>query len=169
MFEIEPTPGLYRHFKGGVYQVLYHGVHSEANEVVVVYRSLADGRVWVRPVSNWLEPAVNDAGQQVQRFAKHDSPDITPGIYTVTLDLSKPMRPSIEPGRQFGESTDVLGVPCHVEFLEVKYENDAQEAAEEYWRSYYHELDRAFGFNAALHDIQIGDKKYVFFIYPHSQ
>src|SRR4051812_26986499 len=44
------APGAYRHFRGGAYEVLSVGRHTETDELVVVYRSLADpDTVWVRP------------------------------------------------------------------------------------------------------------------------
>ncbi len=44
------TPGRYRHFKGGNYQVLGVVRHSETLEPMVLYRPLdADLGVWVRP------------------------------------------------------------------------------------------------------------------------
>lgn len=48
-------PGLYRHYKGGLYQVLHLARHSETEELLVVYRSLAEGGVWVRPAAMFLE------------------------------------------------------------------------------------------------------------------
>ena len=46
----EPTPGLYRHYKGGEYEVLGVARHSETLEPLVVYRPLRDGGGW------WLRP-----------------------------------------------------------------------------------------------------------------
>src|ERR1700722_2542023 len=46
-----PTPGFYRHFKGGEYQVLEVARHSETEELLVLYCSLDDPEtMWVRPV-----------------------------------------------------------------------------------------------------------------------
>lgn len=53
-----PRPGLYRHYKGGVYTVLCVGRHSETEEWLVTYRSEALGSYWVRPLTMWQE-AVN--------------------------------------------------------------------------------------------------------------
>lgn len=58
------APGLYRHYKGGLYTVLHTARHSETEEWLVVYRSEAQGTLWVRPLSMWLE-TVNG----VSRFA----------------------------------------------------------------------------------------------------
>jgi len=47
-------PGLYRHFKGGLYMVLFTGKHSEDESVQVIYRN-HKGEVWVRPLAMWNE------------------------------------------------------------------------------------------------------------------
>ena len=62
-------PGIYRHFKGNRYQVLFCARHSETEEEMVVYRALyGDGGLWVRPASMWREE-VEWKGRQVPRFA----------------------------------------------------------------------------------------------------
>ena len=43
-------PGVYRHFKGKRYRVLFEAVNSETGERMVVYLALyGEGGVWVRP------------------------------------------------------------------------------------------------------------------------
>lgn len=62
-------PGIYRHFKGNEYQLLYIAKHSETLEPMVVYRALyGEGGVWVRPVSMWTEHVERD-GYSGPRFA----------------------------------------------------------------------------------------------------
>lgn len=41
--------GLYRHFKGGLYEVIEFATHTETEEVMVVYKSLESGNIWCRP------------------------------------------------------------------------------------------------------------------------
>jgi len=49
-------PGLYRHFKGGVYEVLCTATHTETDEELVIYRPLYGARkTWARPASMWAE------------------------------------------------------------------------------------------------------------------
>ena len=60
-------PGVYRHFKGGIYRVLYIARHSEGLEDMVVYQSCKDGSYWVRPVSMWNETVERD-GEVKPRF-----------------------------------------------------------------------------------------------------
>ena len=51
---IEIKPGIYKHFKGNLYQVLSVGTHSETEEAVVTYQKLYDDcRIFVRPLSMW--------------------------------------------------------------------------------------------------------------------
>ncbi|MBR2375226.1 MAG: DUF1653 domain-containing protein [Clostridia bacterium] len=62
--------GKYRHFKGGEYEVLYVGKHSETQEEMVVYRALyGAGEVWVRPLSMWNDSVERD-GKSYVRFTK---------------------------------------------------------------------------------------------------
>lgn len=50
-----PSPGVYRHFKGGEYQVLEVARHSETEELLVVYRPLnGDDEIWVRPLEMFV-------------------------------------------------------------------------------------------------------------------
>ncbi|MBE6950455.1 MAG: DUF1653 domain-containing protein [Ruminococcaceae bacterium] len=49
-------PGLYRHFKGNEYRLLYVAKHSETMEDMVVYQALYGERgIWVRPAAMWNE------------------------------------------------------------------------------------------------------------------
>jgi hypothetical protein len=56
-------PGRYRHFKGGEYEVVFVGRHTETDEEVVVYFSADEpDEVWVRPVDMFLEPVKRPEG-----------------------------------------------------------------------------------------------------------
>lgn len=46
--------GYYRHFKGGIYQVIGVALNSETLEEKVIYRSI-DDQLWERPVTMWKE------------------------------------------------------------------------------------------------------------------
>lgn len=67
--------GEYRHFKGGLVEVIGTAHHSETLEELVVYRALyacrtlGHGSLWVRPKAMFLE-TVNHKGQAVPRFQK---------------------------------------------------------------------------------------------------
>ncbi len=61
-------PGIYRHFKGGVYEALFVGRHSEnPSEEFIVYRNLENGGVWVRPIAMWFDE-VDKAEYKGPRF-----------------------------------------------------------------------------------------------------
>ena len=58
---MELKPGLYRHFKGNQYRLLYVAKHSETLEPMVVYQALyGDQGIWVRPASMWNERVERD-------------------------------------------------------------------------------------------------------------
>lgn len=50
-----PVGRTYRHFKGGRYELLYHGTDEATLEPVVIYRSLETDEIWVRPLAAWCE------------------------------------------------------------------------------------------------------------------
>ena len=60
--------GKYRHYKGGEYELLAIGSDSETLEDTVIYRSIENGRVWVRP--KWMfEEYINLNGIAIKRFS----------------------------------------------------------------------------------------------------
>lgn len=62
------SQGIYRHYKGSLYQVLHTAQHSETEEVLVVYRCLyGDYEVWVRPLAMFAETIMVD-NEEVPRF-----------------------------------------------------------------------------------------------------
>ena len=65
----ELRPGLYRHFKGNLYKLLYVAKHSETLEEMVVYQALyGEQGIWVRPASMWSEHVERD-GYSGPRFS----------------------------------------------------------------------------------------------------
>lgn len=65
-------PGIYEHFKGARYEVLFVARHSETEEEFVVYRQLyGDHAHWVRPLAMFTEIVERD-GRSVPRFARVD-------------------------------------------------------------------------------------------------
>lgn len=64
--------GLYKHYKGNIYEVIGIATHSETLEEMVVYKATyqKEGKnLWVRPKSMFLE-LVEIEDQKVKRFAK---------------------------------------------------------------------------------------------------
>lgn len=65
----EFRPGVYRHFKGNLYQLLFLAKDSESQEELVVYQALHGERgYWVRPARMWNEE-INRGGYRGRRFA----------------------------------------------------------------------------------------------------
>ena len=52
--------GYYKHFKGNIYEVIGIGKHSETLEELVIYKSIKDNSIWVRPLSMWNETIERD-------------------------------------------------------------------------------------------------------------
>ena len=60
--------GIYEHYKGNRYELLYIANHSETLEKMVVYKALfGDGEIWVRPAGMWDEEVIV-SGKAVPRF-----------------------------------------------------------------------------------------------------
>ncbi len=60
--------GIYKHFKGNKYEVLFTAKHSEDLSEMVVYKALCgDGGIWIRPIEMWNEE-VEYEGKKVKRF-----------------------------------------------------------------------------------------------------
>ncbi|GAA0348138.1 hypothetical protein GCM10008931_44300 [Oceanobacillus oncorhynchi subsp. oncorhynchi] len=57
---------VYKHYKGGIYNVIGTGIHTETEEKLVFYEG-ADGRLWARPFEMFIELIEVD-GKTVPRF-----------------------------------------------------------------------------------------------------
>jgi hypothetical protein len=67
---IPTPPGLYRHYKGGMYAILATTRHSETLEPMTLYRALYGAHgLWVRPAA-MFEETVMWEGVQQQRFTR---------------------------------------------------------------------------------------------------
>lgn len=64
------TPGRYRHYKGGEYEVIGVARHSESLDAMVVYRPLYnDSGLWVRPLAMFIEE-IEIEGRRRPRFER---------------------------------------------------------------------------------------------------
>ena len=64
---IETPPGLYRHYKGMLYEVTGTVRHSESLEPMTLYRALYGERgLWVRPAAMFNEEVVIDGVRQLR-------------------------------------------------------------------------------------------------------
>ncbi len=62
--------GLYRHYKGNLYEVIMAARHSETEEWMVVYKALyGDEGFWVRPYDMFMETVIVE-GKEIPRFEK---------------------------------------------------------------------------------------------------
>jgi hypothetical protein len=67
---IETPIGLYRHYKGGLYEVIGSARHSETLEPMTVYRALyGEHGLWVRPAAMFSEQVTIEGVLQA-RFQK---------------------------------------------------------------------------------------------------
>jgi len=70
---ISTPPGIYRHYKGGMYEVIDTVRHSETLEPMTLYRALyGDGGLWVRPAGMFDED-VEIEGVTHRRFVRVSS------------------------------------------------------------------------------------------------
>lgn len=65
-------PTRFRHYKGGVYEVVCEAILEADHTPVVVYRG-ADGITWVRPRQAFFESIEVD-GDRMPRFTPLDTP-----------------------------------------------------------------------------------------------
>lgn len=60
--------GIYKHFKGNLYEVLGTAKHSETQEEYVVYKALYGERgLWIRPLAMFNETIERD-NRRLKRF-----------------------------------------------------------------------------------------------------
>ena len=60
--------GIYKHYKGSLYEVLMTAQHSETEEWMVVYKALyGEEGIWVRPYDMFIETVIIE-GKEVGRF-----------------------------------------------------------------------------------------------------
>lgn len=70
--------GVYQHYKGGLYQVLGIGQHTETDEILVIYVALSGPlmpgpRIRCRPITEFNGPVEVSPKIWAQRFVyKHD-------------------------------------------------------------------------------------------------
>ena len=60
--------GIYRHYKGNLYEVIGMAKHSETAADMVIYKALyGENEIWVRPAYMWDE-VIEVNGEQAKRF-----------------------------------------------------------------------------------------------------
>jgi len=69
----------FRHFKGGLYRLLYEAQDSETREEVVVYQALYGERgIWVRPKKMFFEEVERDGycGPRFREISREEALEI---------------------------------------------------------------------------------------------
>ncbi len=52
----------YKHYKGNIYKIIAVGKNSENLEEMIVYQSVNNHQIWIRPASMWNE-TINNSGE----------------------------------------------------------------------------------------------------------
>jgi hypothetical protein len=74
-----PQPGIYRHYKGQLYEVIETALHVDTYQALVVYRALyGEGNLWVRARSAFIGDVEID-GVKRPRFQKVEDEAPEPG------------------------------------------------------------------------------------------
>ncbi len=60
---------IFRHYKGGTYNVIGQALHTETNEVVIVYEG-DGGELYVRPHGDFFRKVKDKDGNLVNRFER---------------------------------------------------------------------------------------------------
>jgi len=68
----------YKHYKGGLYRVMFLSEHTETGEVLVNYQSIHFGSYYSRPLDEWNKDAVPESTSTLAkvctRFVLVDKP-----------------------------------------------------------------------------------------------
>lgn len=60
---------LFKHYKGGIYQIIGYAKHTETEDKLICYKSFKDPTIWARPLEMFMGMVEVD-GKQLQRFEK---------------------------------------------------------------------------------------------------
>lgn len=70
--EIKDDRPLFQHFRGGFYRFITTGEMEKDQEIMVVYQSEMDGRVWIRPYKEFFQLVKGYNDELVPRFKRLD-------------------------------------------------------------------------------------------------
>lgn len=70
--DIPPMPGdVYRHYKkGDLYEIVTCARFEMGHEIAVVYRSLANGALWIRGLNEFNDLLDDERGHKMLRFER---------------------------------------------------------------------------------------------------
>lgn len=104
----------YRHYKGGLYQIVAVAMHTETEEDMVVYQALyGDYKVFVRPLKMFFETVKDADGNMVPRFAKDSGwQEVKAEVKSVEKETEK---------ENTADTSTVDGInPLLIEFLDAE-------------------------------------------------
>lgn len=61
--------GLYRHFKGGIYEIVDFATCTQNDDTVVIYKSYGQTKLWTRPIVDFLA-LLNTSTHHCGRFER---------------------------------------------------------------------------------------------------
>lgn len=68
-----PEPNrIYRHYKGGLYRVLFLSKHTETGEVLVNYQSIHFGSYYSRPLDLWNELVSDETSVLDEKIKRYE-------------------------------------------------------------------------------------------------
>ena len=103
-----PINHLYRHYKGGIYTLLHIAQSESDGSQQAVYRG-ADGKIWVRPMREFLEKfsEVKEQGTDMQTSIIIIETD---SKISVAIQSDKPLPNNIEKGTKVDDFTQYLAI-----------------------------------------------------------
>jgi len=63
------SPGIYKHYKGGMYKVHFTAHYKDEDIIMVIYESVVHGTLYVRPLEEFTSYVVED-GNRVPRYVR---------------------------------------------------------------------------------------------------
>jgi len=67
---------IYKHYKGGLYQIMSIAKHTESLDRLIIYKCLKSNNVWARPYGNFISNIYID-GYVTRRFIQQNNKDIS--------------------------------------------------------------------------------------------